>query len=300
MMQKISRLQNRRAIVLGGAALIGAIAGSAAADDTADARFASELRRLEAGIGCRLGVGVRDTQTGRRYAYRGAELFPLCSTFKLLASAAVLTRVDAGREDLDRRIVFGAGDIVANSPVTENRVGGAGMALAEICEAAITRSDNTAGNLILATLGGPSGVTAFARTLGDAVTRLDRTETALNEAAPGDPRDTTTPEAMAANLDTLVLGSALSARSREQLITWLIANQTGGTRLRAGLPRNWRIGDKTGAGERGTTNDVAVVWPLGRKPLIVCAYLTDTSTPTEQCNATIAAVARAVETILVS
>ena len=169
------------------------------------------------------------------------------------------------------------------------------MTLAEICEAAMTRSDNTAGNLLLAAIGGPPGLTAFARGLGDQVTRLDRNEPSLNEALPDDPRDTTTPNAMASNLQTLVLGTAaLSAASREQLTAWLIANKTGDTRLRAGFAKDWRVGDKTGAGDRGTNNDVAVVWPPGRAPVILAVYLTGASVPAAQQNATIASVARAV------
>ena len=191
----------------------------------------------------------------------------MCSTFKVLAAAAILARVDAGNEQLTRRIIFDASALVVNSPVTEKRVGGDGMTLAEICDAALTRSDNTAGNLLLAGIGGPPGLTAFARGLGDQITRLDRDEPSLNEALPDDPRDTTTPNAMASNLQTLILGTtALSAASREQLTAWLIANKTGDTRLRAGFAKDWRIGDKTGAGDRGTNNHVAVVWPPNNAP----------------------------------
>ena len=139
------------------------------------------------------------------------------------------------------------------------------MTLAEICEAAMIVSDNTAGNLILAALGGPAGFTAYVRSLGDSITRLDRIEPDLNEAAPGDPRDTTTPLAMLGNVQKLVLGDALSAASREQLTKWMLGNKTGDTRLRAQLPAGWRTGDKTGAGERGTNNDVGVLWPPGRQ-----------------------------------
>ena len=155
-------------------------------------------------------------------------------------------------------------------------------------------SDNTAGNLILATLGGPAGFTAYVRTLGDGITRLDRIETALNEALPGDPRDTTTPLAMLGNLQKLMLGDVLSSASKEQLTRWMLGNKTGDTRLRAQLPPGWRTGDKTGAGERGTNNDVGVLWPPEGKPIVVAAYLTGTSAAVEQRNATLAAVGRAV------
>jgi beta-lactamase class A len=169
------------------------------------------------------------------------------------------------------------------------------MTLAEICEAALTRSDNTAGNLLLEDIGGPSALTAFARTLGDDITRLDRNEPSLNQALSDDPRDTTTPSAMASNLKTLLFeATALSAASREQLTAWLIANKTGDARLRAGLPNGWRVGDKTGTGEQGTANDVAVVWPSSGAPVIVAVYLTAASVPIAQQNGIIASVARAV------
>lgn len=260
--------------------------------------LASELARVELESGGRLGVAVLDTLTGARVGHRADERFPMCSTFKLLAAAAILGRVDAGDEHLDRRVRFEASDIVVNSPVTKDRVGGDGMSIADICEAAMTVSDNTAGNLLLARLGGPAGLTAYARSLGDPVTRLDRIEPDLNEATPGDPRDTTTPAAMLSNLRSLALGTALSAKSREQLTAWLLGNKTGGTRLRAGLPDGWRTGDKTGSGENGTTNDVGVIWAPERAPIIVSIYLTQTSATGEQRNATLAAVGRAIAAAL--
>lgn len=262
---------------------------------TASQRLIDEIKRLESESGGRLGVCVLETATNTRYVHRGDERFPMCSTFKVLAAAATLARVDAGKEQLTRRITFDASALVVNSPVTEKRVGGDGMTLAEICDAAMTRSDNTAANFLLAGIGGPPGLTAFARGLGDQVTRLDRDEPSLNQALPGDPRDTTTPNAMASNLQALILGtSALSAASREQLTAWLIANKTGDTRLRAGFARDWRVGDKTGAGERGTTNDIAIVWPPNNAPIVIAVYLTGATVSTAQQNAIVASVARAV------
>ena len=258
-------------------------------------RLIDEIKRLERESGGRLGVCVLDTATGARHVHRGDERFPMCSTFKALAAAAILARVDAGKEQLTRRITFEASALVTYSPVTEKHVGGDGMTLAEICEAAVTLSDNTAGNLLLAALGGPPGLTAFARSIGDQVTRLDRDEPSLNEALPDDPRDTTTPNAMASNLQALILGTtALSAASREQLTAWLIGNQTGDARLRAGFTKDWRIGDKTGSGARGTANDVAVIWPPNKSPIVITAYLTGATVSTAQQNATLASVARAV------
>jgi beta-lactamase class A len=207
--------------------------------------LAGSLEKLEKERGGRLGVAVTDTHRARQGGYRTEERFPMCSTFKLLAVAAVLTRVDEGNDQLDRHIKFASTEVVVDSPVTKNRVGGDGMTLAEICQAAMTFSDNTAGNLLLSTLGGPDGLTAYARSLGDTVTRLDRIEPALNESIPGDLRDTTTPAAMLSNIRTLVAGSALTPVSKDRLTGWLVGNKTGDTRFRAGLPRNWRIGDKT-------------------------------------------------------
>lgn len=269
---------------------------SKAADDRRQP-LERELARIERESLGRLGVAVLDTETGLDAGLRVRERFPMCSTFKCLASAAVLKRVDRGEMRLDRRIQFEAKDLVPYSPVTKDRVT-TGMTLAEICEAALTRSDNTAGNLLLRQIGGPAGLTSFARSLGDEVSRLDRWEVELNEALADDPRDTTSPAAMRQNLQRLLLGDALSANSRRQLTDWMVANKTGDTRLRAGAPRDWKVADKTGAGDRGTTNDVGAFWPAGRKPILVTAYLTGSQASPEDRNATIAKVARAVAEIV--
>jgi beta-lactamase class A len=277
-----------------GCALRASDAFAQASQDWSD-QFVRRIASIEKERGGRLGVAVIDTASGRSAAFRGDERFPMCSTFKMLAVAATLARVDRTEDRLERRIRFDAGDVEAYSPITKDRVGGDGMSLAEICEAAMIVSDNTAGNLLLANLGGPQGLTAYARSLGDTVTRLDRNEPTLNEAVPGDPRDTTSPVAMLADLRTLVTGKALSPASKDHLVDWLIGNKTGDTRLRAGLPRDWRAGDKTGSGERGTANDIAVIWPSsGRPPIFVAAYLTGSSPETDHRNATLAAVGRVV------
>ena len=256
-----------------------------------------QLATLERRYGGRLGVAILDARSGRRINHRGEERFPMCSTFKWLAAALVLSRVDRGVERLDRRVVFGKDALVTHSPVTEQHVGKPGMTLAALCHAAITLSDNTAANLLLASFGGPAGLTAFARSLGDTRTRLDRIETALNEAIPGDPRDTTTPAMMLADMRVLLLGDALSAASRKQLIDWLVANKTGDERLRAGFPPDWRVGDKTGTSNNGITNDVAIAWPPGRSPLLVAAYYDSRDASTEQRNAVLADVGRIVAAI---
>jgi beta-lactamase class A len=255
------------------------------------------MKIIEAGIKGRLGVAALDMATGARFNYRADERFPMCSTFKLLASAAILARVDAGKEKLERRVLYTKDDLVEYSPVTEKHAG-EGMTLAALCEAAITLSDNTAGNLILKALGGPGGVTEFARSLGDPMTRLDRNEPTVNESLPGDPRDTTTPAMMTKNIRKLALGDALKAASRKQLIDWLLASKTGGKRLLAGLPPGWRIGDKTGTGERGSTNDVGVIWPAKGAPIVASVYLTQTSAPREARDAAIASVGKTIATIV--
>ncbi|SIT35866.1 Beta-lactamase OXY-2 [Paraburkholderia ribeironis] len=252
------------------------------------------LAQIEAESGGRLGVSIVDTTSSLHAGWRADERFPMCSTFKLLAVGAVLTRVDHGAEDLQRRVVFSLNGIVPNSPATSRHAreltGDTGMSIAELCKAALTLSDNAAANLLLASFGGPAALTAFARSLGDGITRLDRIEPTLNEATPGDPRDTTTPNAMLGNLRALVLGEQLSSASRAQLLGWLADNQTGGARLRAKLPNDWRVGDKTGTGEHGTANDIAILWPPGRGPVLVTVYLTGTDGDAARSNAAIANV----------
>jgi beta-lactamase class A len=252
----------------------------------------SLLQELESRYGGRLGVAALDTGSGARIERRARERFLMCSTFKAMAAALVLTRVDKGIERLDRRVEFTARDIVTYSPVTEKRAGPSGMTIDELCEAAITMSDNTAGNLLLATFGGPAALTAYFRTLGDSVTRLDRIEPDLNETLPGDPRDTTTPAAMLADLQRVALGNRLSPESQRRLVSWLVANRTGDARLRAGVPKHWQVGDKTGSGSQATANDIAIVWPPGRKPLVLSVYYTESSASPDERNAVLADVAR--------
>lgn len=254
----------------------------------------AHLSRLEADIAGRLGVSLLDTASGRHWGYRADERFPMCSTFKFLAAAAVLRRVDQGQEQLTRRVVYQKQDLVPYSPTTGKHTGGAGLSMAQLCEAAMTLSDNTAANLMLASMGGPAGLTRFVRTLGDELTRLDRNEPTLNEAVPGDPRDTTTPAAMTADLRQLVLGNALTPASRQQLTQWLIANQTGDKRVRAGLPAGWKVGDKTGTGRLGTANDIGVVWTAQGAPLLFAVYLTENAATDARRDAVHAEVGRLI------
>ena len=281
----------RRLILLHGLFAAPALACLKARAQSSDDEIHSGLADLERAHGGRLGVCIFDVAAGRRVEHRGAERFAMCSTAKFVSAAFVLKRVDAGEDSLERRIAYAKDFLVTYSPVTE-RHAGEGLTLGEICEAAMTLSDNTAANLMLESFGGPPALTQFARSLGDNVTRFDRIETALNEATSGDPRDTTTPAAMADDVRKLVLGDALSSKSRDQLAAWLVANKTGDARLRAGVPNGWRIGDKTGSGDNGATNDIAVIWPPGRGPIVVTAYFAESNEPKEARFALLAEVGR--------
>ena len=276
----------RRAALLGAALLpiAPALAGGG------DERIAAIERRT----GGRLGVAVLDTQSGRRIEHRPQERFALCSTFKFLLVAAALSRIDRGKDRPDRFVAYGQSALVFYSPVTKTHVSEGGMTLAALCEAAITQSDNTAANLLLAALGGPPSWTKFARTLGDRVSRLDRIETALNSAIPGDPRDTTTPAAMLGDMKQVLLGKALSDASRQKLEDWIVGDTLGAHRLRAGLPADWRVGDKTGTGENGARNAIAILWPPKRKPILASIYFAESNLPDEAREAAIADVGRVI------
>jgi beta-lactamase class A len=253
-----------------------------------------QLAELEKKTGGRLGVAVLDTETNISLGYRENERFFLCSTYKALAAGFVLSRVDKGAEKLDRRVTFGKDALVTYSPVTEKHADGDGMTIAELCEAAVTMSDNTAGNLLLDSFGGPAALTAWLRQTGDDETRLDRREPALNEAKKDDPQDTTTPDSMLDTIGLLTLGDTLSEASRNQLTAWLVADKVGDARLRAGVPKDWKVGDKTGTGNNGALGDVAVIWPPERGPMIVAVYMAEATAPMDDLNAVFAAVGKLV------
>jgi beta-lactamase class A len=288
-------LLTRREVLAGGAALVaGAMMPRALGGQGGSERAFAPAAAIEASVGGRLGVAALDTATSERLTHRADERFPMCSTFKWLLAAQVLARVDAGEESLDRVVRYGPADLLEYAPVTRERVEGGGLTIYELCAAAVQVSDNTAANLLLATVDGPEGFTAFLRALGDPTTRLDRREPELNEATPGDPRDTTTPAAMLDDLRTVLLGEVLSPASRERLIDWMETSTTGKTRLRAGLPGDWRVGDKTGTCGPGFTNDVAIAWPPGRSPILIAAYLAEAEASFEDCSAALAEVGRGV------
>jgi beta-lactamase class A len=232
-------------------------------------RFADLERRH----GARLGVYAVATGTGATVTHRADERFAFCSTFKAVAAAAVLHRHPLTH--LDTRVTYTRADVNSISPITERHIA-TGMTVRELCDAAVRYSDGTAGNLLMRDIGGPAGLTAYLRELGDTVSRMDDYEPELNDVPPGDPRDTTTPRAVAAVYRRLVLGDALTADRRALLTGWLLDNATavGARRIRAGLPEGWRTADKTGTGDWGRANDIGVVRPPRTAPLVI-AVLTD-------------------------
>ena len=269
--------------------------GSTAAGGQVARAWNETLAGIERSAQGRLGVAMLDTGTGLALGWRQDERFAMASTFKAVLAGWMLALVDQGKERLDNRLHYAKAEVVAYSPVSGARAGdGGGLTVGELCAATVSLSDNTAANVLLARHGGPAAFTAFVRSLGDTVTRLDRTEPTLNEGAVGDPRDTTTPLAMQQTLQKLVLGDALAPASRAWLQRWLVETSTGDKRLRAGVP-GWKVGDKTGTGSAGTSNDIGVLWPPGGgAPVVVTCYLTQSKASPEQRDAAIAQVARAV------
>ena len=294
----MARLLPRRRLVLGA---LGAMTSACAASRppaAAEARGAPAFAEIERRVGGRVGVFAVDTATGRQLAHRPDERFAMCSTFKWVLAAAVLSRVDRKELSLEERVPFGEADLLEYAPVTRKALASGaderGMSVGDLARAAVTISDNTAANLLLKKVDGPAGLTRFMRSLGDPVTHLDRDEPTLNTNEPGDPRDTTSPRAMVDLMQGLLCGDALSPAGRAQLLDWLRACETGRERLRAGAPADWSVGDKTGTGRRGAANDVAILSPPGRAPVLVAAYLSDGPAPTPTLAAAHADIARRV------
>jgi beta-lactamase class A len=257
--------------------------GALAADDL----FGDVERRS----GGRLGIAALDTETGRRLDHRANERFALCSTFKFLLSAAVFARIDAGLENPNRIIPFGQRDIVITSPITSQHIGG--MSVFALLQATLQASDSTAANLLLASLGGPEAWTAFARMIGDRVSRLDRNEPDLNFVGAGDLRDTTTPAAMLNNLQSILLGQVLTDASRQKLEDWMVSATTGLKRLRAGIPKDWKVADRTGTSYT-VRNDIALLRPPGRGPILVSVYTDGVTLPDWKADALIAQVGQII------
>ena len=289
----------RRTILTQGVALA-LLAGEARAE-TPHGVAAQEITAIERDLGGRIGVAVLDT-AGALLLHRPEDAFPMCSTFKLLAAAAILKRADEGTLRFDETVAYTEADLVAYSPVTEPALrveGGVGrLSLEALCAAAMTVSDNTAANLLLRVLDGPPALTAWLRGIGDPTTRLDRTEPTLNTAIPGDPRDTTSPAAMAITARRLLLGDGLKPESRDRLEAWMVAARTGTRRLRAGLPADWTVGDKTGSGDNGTANVVALLRPPNRLPLLAAIFMTGSQADAERRDAAHAQIGRIIATAL--
>lgn len=249
------------------------------------------LAEIRSRIGGRLGVYVFNTHTGERFGLDYDEKFAMASTFKWLLAAAVLAKVERAELRLEQRVTFTEKDILAHAPVTSEHLMQSSLALRELCAAVVEVSDNTAANLLLRLIEGPEGLTKFVRASGDDTTRLDRTELALNSNLPGDLRDTTTPRAMVGSMERVLLGTVLSEPSRQMLIQWMINSSTGLRRIRAGLPADWKAGDKTGTGANGAVNNVAMVWPPGRKPILMAVYMSESTQTVEKLSAAHAQVA---------
>lgn len=252
------------------------------------------LAAYERESGGRIGLYAQNLSTGARIAWRAEERFVMCSTFKASLAAFVLSRIDRGQDRLEDMIGYGSEDLLDYAPVAKQNLAKGTMSVAEACEAAVELSDNTCANLLLARVGGPAALTAFWRSTGDAVTRLDHNEPELNRSAPGELNDTTTPAAMAASLRRFVLGEVLSQASRERLTGWMVNCKTGKNRLRGGLPESWRIGDKTGNNGRDAAGDIAVAWPGSGGPVLVCAYTQGGSPTASQLQGVFAEIGRMV------
>lgn len=248
---------------------------------------------IEQDLHGRLGVAAIDLATGKVTGHRQDERFPMCSTFKTLVAAAALAREAREPGFLGTQLTYAKADLVSYSPVTERHVGD-GMTVADLCAATIRSSDNTAANVLMKQLGGPAGITAYARSIGDTAFRLDRWETELNSAIPGDERDTTTPLAMARTLRKLLIDDGLPPAQRQQLKEWMLGTTTGDKRIRAGVPTGWLVADKTGTGAYGTTHDIGVAFPAGRAPVVIVVYTHQPAKDADARNDIVAAAARAV------
>jgi len=258
--------------------------------------FSGSVASIEGRLQGRVGVfAMRGSAT---LGHRADERFAYCSTFKWLLGAAVLKQAETGRLDLDQMLSYGAKDLIPHSPVTAAHLREGRLSVGDLCAAAITTSDNTAANLLEAQVGGLSGMQAFARSLGDAVMRFDRLEPELNSNLPGDPRDTTSPRAMAQLLRTVLETESLSKPSRERLLRWMKAVTTGSNRIRAGVPPGWPVADKTGTGDRGAANDVAVLFPPGGAPIYLCVFVNSSRVDAKAREAAIAELTRLVLQVL--
>lgn len=272
----------------------GAAPSAVAAPSPLSTETSRALAEIEKRVGGRVGVFALDTGTGRQLAHRADERFAMASTFKWVLAAAILARVDRAELSLNDRLSYGEADLLEYAPAAREHLAEGAMTIDALAQASVTLSDNTAANLLLARIGGPAAFTQFVRSRGDEVTRLDRNEPTLNGNEPGDPRDTTSPRAMVALMQRVLCGDALSSVSRERLLGWMRATETGRERLRAGLPADWVVGDKTGTGERNAVNDVAIAVPPGRAPVLIAAYTSESSAEMKALQAAHADIAKVI------
>jgi beta-lactamase class A len=279
-----SMMINRRTLL---AAASGLVLSPAFAEEAPPA-----LAAYERETGGRIGLYAENLSSGAKIAWRAEERFVMCSTFKASLAACVLARVDRGEDRLEDKIAYKAQDILDYAPVAKHNLPEGAMSVSDMCKATVELSDNTCANLLLARVGGPAALTAFWRSTGDTVSRLDHNEPELNRSPPGDPHDTTTPAAMAGNLRRFVLGDVLSPGSREHLTEWMVGCKTGNNRLRGGLPKDWKIGDKTGNNGKDASGDIAIAWPKAGGPVLVCAYTQGGSPTPKQFEAVFAEIGR--------
>ncbi|CAN7349285.1 class A beta-lactamase [Bradyrhizobium sp. LjRoot220] len=252
------------------------------------------LAAYERETGGRVGLYAKNLSTGAKIAWRADERFVMCSTFKASLAAFVLARVDRGEDKLDAVVSYGPQDLLEYAPVAKRNLGYGAMSVADMCKAILELSDNTCANLLLARTGGPAALTAFWRASGDAVSRLDHNEPELNRSRPGDPGDTTTPAAMAGNVRRFLLGDVLSQASREHLTEWMVNCKTGDNRLRAGLPKHWKVADRTGFNGQDAAGDIAMTWPVSGGPVVICAYTQGGTPKPDQFTAVFTEIGRMV------
>ncbi len=291
----MQRQQKRREFVgatltvLSGASLVGCGAGvnSTKEAPAADVALTNRLVSLENELSGRIGLyAFAPSAAKQAVGYRADERFAMCSTFKWALAAAILEHVDRGKLALDEKVSFTEKDILEYAPVTQANLDQGALTVEELAKASVTVSDNTAANLLLELIGGPSGLTHFFHNIGDRVTHLDRNEPLLNMNLPGDERDTTTPRAMATSLSVVLGSDILSAQGRSTLTDWLVEAETGLNRLRGGFPEEIRAADKTGTGNRGAVNDVAVAWITPDSPVFIASYMSGSEAPLKRLNAT--------------
>jgi beta-lactamase class A len=285
---------DRRTLLAAAPALV--LAGPAFSWPAFIAPAPAPIRDYERKTRGRVGLYAENLQTGKALTWRANERFVMCSTFKASLAACVLGKVDIGQEHLDRMVPYGEKDLLEYAPVArakDNLAKGV-LSVEAMCKGAVEMSDNTCANLLLSAVGGPAALTNFWRTTGDGVSRLDASEPELNRSPPGDPHNTTTPAAMAGNLQRLVLGTMLMPPSRERLTNWMLGCQTGANRLRAGLPKAWSVADKTGNNGKDAAGDIAVAWIKPGQPVLICAYAQGGAPRPEDLDALFAGIGKLV------